>query len=153
MLKKLHKREGGSLLDVGSCVLSSLIQSILKNFAELDSRCMTKLQKLAPELVNNVVQSPSNIHAASSRLVSDDEKCKAKAQERQAAIMILLHIWTRTEVKFEPDTSFKDKDDMDDSSDVLEHKEIWDLEKVFKIPSVDNILGDANFGHLVQRWL
>ncbi|KAK4799182.1 hypothetical protein SAY86_024547 [Trapa natans] len=84
---KLHKRDGGSLLDVGSCVLSSLIQSILKNFAELDSRCMTKLQKLAPELVNNVVQSPSNIHAASSRLVSDDEKCKAKAQERQAAIM------------------------------------------------------------------
>ncbi|KAK4749367.1 hypothetical protein SAY87_026816 [Trapa incisa] len=87
MLKKLHKRDGGSVLDVGSCDLSSLIESILKNFAELDSRCMAKLQKLAPELVNNVAQSPSNIHAASSRLLSDDEKRKAKARERQAAIM------------------------------------------------------------------
>lgn len=87
MLKKLHKR-GGGLLDVGSCDLSSLIESLLKKCAELDSRCMAKLQQLAPEFINNMAQSPSNIHAVSSRLGSDGEKYKAKARERQAAIMV-----------------------------------------------------------------
>ncbi|XP_031396412.1 E3 ubiquitin-protein ligase PRT6 [Punica granatum] len=87
MLKKLHKRDGESLADAGSCDLSSLVENLLKKCAELDSSCMTKLQQLAPELVNQLSQSALNIDMGSSGSASDGEKRKAKARQRQAAIM------------------------------------------------------------------
>lgn len=88
ILKKLHKRDGVSLLDVGSCDLSSLIESLLKKFAELNHSCMVKLQQLAPELVNHMAQSALKSDIGSSRGGSDGEKHKAKARQRQAAIMV-----------------------------------------------------------------
>lgn len=51
------------------------------------------------------------------------------------------------------DTSFHAMDTMNESSDVLEQREVQELEKMFKIPPVDIVLKDENFQHLVKRWL
>ncbi|KAK4766943.1 hypothetical protein SAY86_014694 [Trapa natans] len=87
ILKKFHNHDGEHLLDVGSVDLLSLTESLLKKFAELDSSCMVKLQQLAPELVNHMAQSALDIGLGISRAGSDCKKHKAKAQERQDAIM------------------------------------------------------------------
>ncbi|XP_057971426.1 E3 ubiquitin-protein ligase PRT6 [Malania oleifera] len=87
-LMRLRKDEDvGYHMEAGSCNISSLIESLLKKFAEVDSRCMTKLQKLAPEVVNHLVQSFPNSDTNILGSASDGEKRKAKARERQAAIL------------------------------------------------------------------
>ncbi|PKI62078.1 hypothetical protein CRG98_017451 [Punica granatum] len=52
----------------------------------------------------------------------------------------------------ELDATFQAMDNMDESSDVLELRGVQELEKMFKIPSVDIVLKDQNIRHLVQRW-
>lgn len=89
LLMKLHKKENVvNIHDAGSCDLASLIERLLKKFADLDSCCLIKLQQLAPELVGNVSQSASSTEASISGSASDVDKRKAKARERQAAIMV-----------------------------------------------------------------
>lgn len=85
LLMRMHKRESvGYLMEGESCNLSSLIESLLKKFAEMDSECLTKLQEVAPEVVNHL--SNSNINSDTD-IVDSASKHKAKSRERQAAIL------------------------------------------------------------------
>ncbi|XP_059463127.1 E3 ubiquitin-protein ligase PRT6 isoform X2 [Corylus avellana] len=87
-LMRMEKNENvNNFFDTSSCNLSSLIASILKKFAEIDSGCMAKLQQLAPEVVNCLSQSKPSSDTNISGSASDSEKRKAKARERQAAIL------------------------------------------------------------------
>ncbi|XP_010452066.1 PREDICTED: E3 ubiquitin-protein ligase PRT6 isoform X2 [Camelina sativa] len=67
--------------EAGSCNISSWIGNLLKKFSAIDSVCMNLLQSLAPEVVGQ-----SGFDKVMSGSASD-EKRKAKAKERQAAIM------------------------------------------------------------------
>lgn len=88
LLMRMHKKENPeNFLDTGSCNLSSLIERLLKKFAEIDSGCMAKLQQLAPEVVSHLPQAFPNANINSLKAASDSEKRKAKARERQAAIL------------------------------------------------------------------
>lgn len=88
-LMRMEKNENvDNFFDISSCNLSSLIASILKKFAEIDSGCMAKLQQLAPEVVNCLSQSKPSSDTNISGSASDSEKRKAKARERQAAILV-----------------------------------------------------------------
>ncbi|KAL2938478.1 E3 ubiquitin-protein ligase PRT6 [Bienertia sinuspersici] len=83
LLMNMHRRENtGSSLEPGSFNISSLVEILLKKFGELDSKCMTKLQQIAPETVNYKVDEAANFSSA-----TDTEKRKMKARERQAAIL------------------------------------------------------------------
>ncbi|KAK9289575.1 hypothetical protein L1049_007731 [Liquidambar formosana] len=87
-LMRMHKKENlDNFVEAGNCNLSSLIESLLKKFAEIDSGCMTRIQKLAPEVVNHLSQSIPNSDVNILGSASDSEKRKAKARERQAAIL------------------------------------------------------------------
>lgn len=89
VLKRMEKKENTDIfLDAGGCNLSSLIESILKKFAEIDSGCMAKLQQLAPEVVSCLSHPNPSSDMNLSRSDSDSEKRKAKARERQAAILV-----------------------------------------------------------------
>ncbi|KAG6769474.1 hypothetical protein POTOM_025112 [Populus tomentosa] len=88
LLMRIHKRESSdNLLEAGSYNFSSLIESLLKRFAEIDAGCMTKLQQLAPEMAIHLSQSVPNIEKNTLGSASDSEKRKAKALERQATIL------------------------------------------------------------------
>ncbi|KAL7616811.1 hypothetical protein Lser_V15G03398 [Lactuca serriola] len=85
-LMRINKKENAyNYVESGGFDLCSLIKNLLQKFAELDVRCLTKLQMLAPEVVNQL--SYSSDVSNNSAPVSDSEKRKAKARERQAAIM------------------------------------------------------------------
>ncbi|XP_008442546.2 E3 ubiquitin-protein ligase PRT6 isoform X1 [Cucumis melo] len=88
LLMKMHKKEGReNLLEAGSCNLSSLVESLLKKFSEIDSHCMGKVQQLAPEILGYLSQSVPTSTTSRPAETSDSEKRKAKARERQAAIL------------------------------------------------------------------
>lgn len=89
LLMKMHKKEGReNLLEAGSCNLSSLVESLLKKFSEIDSHCMGKVQQLAPEILGYLSQSVPTSTTSRPAETSDSEKRKAKARERQAAILV-----------------------------------------------------------------
>lgn len=88
-LMRIHRLENpDNLVEAGSLNLSSLIEDLLKKFAELDQGCMTKLQRFAPEVVNQLLEAKAN--GDKSIAVSDSgiDKRKAKARERQAAMLV-----------------------------------------------------------------
>ncbi|XP_020227351.1 E3 ubiquitin-protein ligase PRT6 isoform X1 [Cajanus cajan] len=88
LLMEVHKKENvDNFVEAGGCSLSTLVESLLKKFAEIDNRCMTMLQKLAPEVVSHISESVPTRDSSVSSSASDSEKRKAKARERQAAIM------------------------------------------------------------------
>ncbi|KAL0709036.1 hypothetical protein Bca4012_016014 [Brassica carinata] len=67
--------------EAGSCNISSWIGELLKKFSAIDSVCKNILQNLAPEVVGQ-----SGLDKVTSGSASDDKR-KAKARERQAAIL------------------------------------------------------------------
>ncbi|XP_061343240.1 E3 ubiquitin-protein ligase PRT6 [Gastrolobium bilobum] len=88
LLMERHRKENeDNFVQPGGCSLSTLIESLLKKFAEIDDRCMIKLQNLAPEVVGHVSEIVPTRDSSVSLSASDSEKRKAKARERQAAIM------------------------------------------------------------------
>lgn len=88
-LMKIHRLENPeNLAEAGSLNLSSLIDNLLKKFAELDHGCMTRLQRFAPEVVNKLLQAKSNSDKSITALDSESDKRKAKARERQAAVLV-----------------------------------------------------------------
>ncbi|XP_023528608.1 E3 ubiquitin-protein ligase PRT6 [Cucurbita pepo subsp. pepo] len=88
LLMKMHKKEGReNFLEAGSCNLSSLVESLLKKFSEVDSHCMGKVQQLAPEILGYLSESLPSSNSNRPSRSSDSEKRKAKARERQAAIL------------------------------------------------------------------
>lgn len=89
LLMEMHRKENLDIfVEAGACSLSTLIESLLKNFAEIDKRCMTKLQKLAPEVVSHISERVPIRDSSVSISASESEKRKAKARERQATIMV-----------------------------------------------------------------
>lgn len=92
-LMRINQKENlYSFVESGGFDISSLIKNLLQKFAELDSRCLTKLQTLAPEVVNRLSHHSAPYSDANSRAsMSDSDKRKAKARERQAAIMVSFH--------------------------------------------------------------
>ncbi|KAL6987618.1 RING-type E3 ubiquitin transferase [Sarracenia purpurea var. burkii] len=87
-LMRMHRKEKpDNFLEAGGFYLYSLIEGLLKKFAELDFGCMSKLHKLAPEVVNYLSHSGPNSGTVPGVLVSEADKRKAKARERQAAIL------------------------------------------------------------------
>lgn len=88
LMRMGNKENAENFLDTGGLNLSSLIGSILRKFAEIDSGCMAKLQQIAPEVVSCLSQSNPSSNADISG--SDNENRKAKARERQAAILVSL---------------------------------------------------------------
>ncbi|XP_050214282.1 E3 ubiquitin-protein ligase PRT6 [Mercurialis annua] len=88
LLMRIHKRENlDNFSESDGCNISSLIESLLKIFAELDSGCMAKLELLAPEVIIHLSQRSPNNDAKFVGSASDGEKRKEKARERQAAIL------------------------------------------------------------------
>ncbi|CAH9074434.1 unnamed protein product [Cuscuta europaea] len=75
------------LMETGSLNLSSLVESLLKKFVELEPGCLTKLQSLSPEITIQFLQSFPGGSGNYSGSLSDSDKRKAKARERQAAIL------------------------------------------------------------------
>lgn len=89
LLMEMHRKENvDNFVEAGGCSLYTLIESLLKKFAEIDNRCMTMLQKLAPEVVSYISEYVPTRDSSVSSSASDSEKRKAKARERQAAIMV-----------------------------------------------------------------
>ncbi|XP_038696647.1 E3 ubiquitin-protein ligase PRT6-like [Tripterygium wilfordii] len=87
-LMRMHKKENiSNLLEAGNCDLSALVESLLKKFAEIDTGCLTKLQQLAPEIDIHLSKTALNEEKAKLASASDSEKWKARARERQAAIL------------------------------------------------------------------
>ncbi|CAL1379064.1 unnamed protein product [Linum trigynum] len=87
-LMRMNRRENlNGFFQADSCDIASLIDNILKRFAEMDCRCMTLLQQLAPEVVVQFSQPMQLCDTNMPNLESDHEKRKAKAREQQAAIM------------------------------------------------------------------
>lgn len=88
LLMKLHKTERvGNQMDAYGSDLSNLIESLLKRIAEIDPYCMNELQQLAPEVFIQVPRSILDSDNGSSGSPSNEGKHRAKARERQAAIM------------------------------------------------------------------
>ncbi|KAF8379028.1 hypothetical protein HHK36_028455 [Tetracentron sinense] len=50
-LMRTHKKDLSNFIEAGNCNMASLIEDLLKKFAELDAGCMTKMQRLANEEV------------------------------------------------------------------------------------------------------
>ncbi|KAJ0235076.1 hypothetical protein HA466_0266960 [Hirschfeldia incana] len=81
LVSLMRTRKGNGFPEAGSCNISSWIGELLKKFSAIDSVCMNLLQSLAPEVVGQ-----SGFDKVTSGSTSD-EKRKAKARERQAAIL------------------------------------------------------------------
>ncbi|KAK8280475.1 hypothetical protein V6Z12_D09G177400 [Gossypium hirsutum] len=88
-LLRMHRQENKkSYLESSNCSFSPLIESLLRKFAEVDSQCMTKLQELVPEMISHLSKSTPNSDRTTTSSASDGELHKAKAREKQAAILV-----------------------------------------------------------------
>lgn len=88
VLMRINRKENeDNVFEAGNTSFCPLIESLLKKFAEIDSECMIKLQNLAPEVVDNMSPKVQSSDSNLSGTCSDIEKRKAKARERQAAIL------------------------------------------------------------------
>ncbi|CAL4958162.1 unnamed protein product [Urochloa decumbens] len=67
------------------CNIPSLIESLLKKFAKLSKECMFTLRQIAPHIVPSTLDSSSIKESLGTS--SDSMDKKAKARQRQAAIM------------------------------------------------------------------
>ncbi|XP_062193030.1 E3 ubiquitin-protein ligase PRT6-like [Phragmites australis] len=67
------------------CNIPSLIESLLKKFAKLSKECMFTLRQMAPHIVPSTPDHASTKESLGSS--SDSMEKKAKARQRQAAIM------------------------------------------------------------------
>ncbi|VFQ88675.1 unnamed protein product [Cuscuta campestris] len=84
----MRKYQGGNdYVYTVSLNLSFLVESLLKKIVELEPGCMTKLQSLSPGLTNQFLQSFPYGDVNGLGSLSDSDKRKAKARERQAAVL------------------------------------------------------------------
>ncbi|XAR68944.1 Carboxypeptidase U [Bertholletia excelsa] len=87
-LMRIHRKEKSEhFLEAGSFNLYSLIESLLKKFAELYPLCLTNIQEMAPEVVNHLQNSGPVSGTDLRGSPCEGDKLKAKARERQAAIL------------------------------------------------------------------
>nr|XP_010937621.1 E3 ubiquitin-protein ligase PRT6 isoform X1 [Elaeis guineensis]XP_010937623.1 E3 ubiquitin-protein ligase PRT6 isoform X1 [Elaeis guineensis] len=87
-LMRMHKEErDNSFSETRQCNISSLIENLLKRFAQLSTDCMDVLKQLAPDMVHQMLQQFPDPTIQNSASSSDAEERRAKAREHQAAIM------------------------------------------------------------------
>lgn len=84
LMRKYRKENEHSHMEATQCNLSSLIGNLLKKLAELNSGCLTELQRLLPDVVGRLSQQAPGDN---SIMPSDADERKAKVRERQAAIL------------------------------------------------------------------
>lgn len=85
-LKKKYKEQNDDVYsETCQCNISSLIEDLLKKFAQLNANCMSELRCLAPDVICNVPQVSSA--AQNLTFTSDIDERKLKARQRQAAIL------------------------------------------------------------------
>ncbi|XP_043711855.1 E3 ubiquitin-protein ligase PRT6-like [Telopea speciosissima] len=112
LMRMHHKESLDSFVEAGNCNLSSLIEGLLKKLAELDSGCMTELQRIAPEVVCHLTKSILVTDSHISGSASEAEERKAKARERQAAILEKMRA---SQTKFMANLNSTANDLLDDS--------------------------------------
>ncbi|OMO66313.1 Zinc finger, N-recognin [Corchorus capsularis] len=125
-LMGMHRQQNQNIyLESSNCSFSPLIESLLKKFAEVDSQGITKLQQHAPELFSHSPHSTPNGETSLSGSASDIETRKAKARERQAAILAKMKA---EQSKFLSAISTADDDEKSEaersSSDAEQEKEV-----------------------------
>uniref|UniRef100_A0A0D9UWR3 E3 ubiquitin-protein ligase n=1 Tax=Leersia perrieri TaxID=77586 RepID=A0A0D9UWR3_9ORYZ len=87
LVSLMHKyKEDNDISFSGSkyCNIPSLIESLLKKFANLSKECMSAIRQMAPHIVMSMPQHTSGKQNLGS---SDSMEKKEKARQRQAAIM------------------------------------------------------------------
>ncbi|GAB2230146.1 hypothetical protein Drorol1_Dr00014403 [Drosera rotundifolia] len=88
LVMRLHREESvGSSLDAGNCNISSLTESLLIKFAELDPGCLSKLQHHAPEAIKSLFKSSADDESNALSSISGADQRKAKTRERKAAML------------------------------------------------------------------
>ncbi|KAI3801291.1 hypothetical protein L1987_29395 [Smallanthus sonchifolius] len=117
-LMRINQKENVySFVESGGFDLSFLIKNLLQKFAELDPGCLNKLKILEPEVVNQVSHSKLSSDANNNASISDSEKRKAKARERQAAILKKIKA---QQSKFMENISLTAESGLNDSNDAEE---------------------------------
>ncbi|XP_022745332.1 E3 ubiquitin-protein ligase PRT6-like isoform X2 [Durio zibethinus] len=87
-LMRMHWQDNqNNYLESSNFSFSPLIENLLKKFAEVDSHCIAKLQQLAPEVVSHLSKSIPISDRSTKGSASNSEMRKAKARERQAAVL------------------------------------------------------------------
>lgn len=96
----LRKRGNEGVQEAGSFGLGDLIKKILRNFAELDRGCMYEIESLAPEILHRVSvgttpksSGAGDINFKDDISVSESDRRRAIARERQAAAMVRYTFW------------------------------------------------------------
>nr|CAD1828695.1 unnamed protein product [Ananas comosus var. bracteatus] len=85
LMQKYKEDNESSYCGTKYCNISSLIEGLLKKFANLSSDCKSVLKRMVPALVSCIWVPNSDIR--NSATASDSAERKAKAREHQAAIM------------------------------------------------------------------
>jgi len=88
-LMRKHKEESAyNYAEIRQCNISSLIEDLLKKFAQISPTCLDNLKRLAPEMIFQMPHHSVTTAMDTSPSTSDMEERKAKARARQAAIMV-----------------------------------------------------------------
>lgn len=87
-LMRKHKQENAyNDAEIRHCDISSLVEYVLKKFAQLSPTCVDSLKRLAPEMICHMPYRSSSTAMDSMPSTSDMEERRAKARARQAAVM------------------------------------------------------------------
>nr|XP_007140317.1 hypothetical protein PHAVU_008G102100g [Phaseolus vulgaris]ESW12311.1 hypothetical protein PHAVU_008G102100g [Phaseolus vulgaris] len=124
LLMEMHRTENvDNFVEAGGCSLFTLIESLLKKFAEIDKRCMTKLQTLAPKVVCHISECVQTSDSNISSLASESEKRKAKARDRQAAIMEKMRV-QQTKFLASIDSTVNDSSQLGREDDLVNEQDL-----------------------------
>ncbi|PKA61914.1 E3 ubiquitin-protein ligase UBR3 [Apostasia shenzhenica] len=85
LMRKCKYENDTGYSETRQCNVSSLIEMLLKRFAQLSTNCLVELERLAPDIVCNVPKVNRTVQNLAS--TSDINEKKAKARQRQAAIL------------------------------------------------------------------
>ena len=88
LMEKYSPEACGGAKESHLCNIGVLIRNLLKQFADLHHGCMYEVESLAPEILHRIssIQDSSTKEQTSS--VTEAERRKLLARERQAAIMV-----------------------------------------------------------------
>jgi hypothetical protein len=96
LLRKNSTGDSMGTSDIGNYSVVGLIKTLLQRFAELSQSCMGELELLAPEIFQRIPTAGATFWAGGSgdnnrkddTLVSELDRTRAMARERQAAVMV-----------------------------------------------------------------
>lgn len=107
LLRKFSTGDGAGVAagEASHYSVGDLIKSLLLRFAELNKPCMYEIELLAPEILHRVSAEAAPSAGASGEvekdhaLLSEMERRRAMARQRQAAVMVSLELLLQTRVK------------------------------------------------------